>query len=284
LDMGNLNFNAGLSSGNITRFFDNQPFTVGGFTYMDTVEVISDGGTTYSDYAGPNLWYDPYTGMTSGTITGIFAGTFSAGNLLVIQDIAVTAYALGSATATPSTADDYALFASIFQGSDLFLLSDKGDRAFGFGGNDTLKGYGGTDWLYGNQGNDLLQGQNSNDLLDGGQGRDKLTGGRGNDVFQFVSPRDGGDIITDFHNKRGDNDGIFIDVSGFGGGRRGELDPSQFQSGTTNVAQDDDTRFVFRTTDETLWFDANGDDRGGRTLIADLQGNASLSHNDILLV
>jgi Ca2+-binding RTX toxin-like protein len=208
--MGNLNFNAGLSSGNITRFFDNQPFTVGGFTYMDTVEVISDGGTTYSDYAGPNLWYDPYTGMTSGTITGIFAGTFSAGNLLVIQDIAVTAYALGSATATPSTADDYALFASIFQGSDLFLLSDKGDRAFGFGGNDTLKGYGGTDWLYGNQGNDLLQGQNSNDLLDGGQGRDKLTGGRGNDVFQFVSPRDGGDIITDFHNKRGDNATISV--------------------------------------------------------------------------
>ena len=53
---------------------------------------------------------------------------------------------------------------------------------------------------------------------------------------------------------------------------------------TTNVAEDIDTRFIFRTTDETLWFDKNGSRAGGLTLIADLQNNAAVSHDDILLL
>ena len=191
LDMSNLNFNAGLSSDNSTLFYDNQPFTSDGFIYMDTVRVISDGGTRYSDYAGPELWHDPYSGMSGGLITGIFAGAYSTGNQLVIQGIALPVADLGSATATSATTDDFAVFASIFAGSDLFSLSDAGDVAYGFSGKDSIYGFGGHDWLYGLHGNDLLRGHDGSDLLDGGQGRDKLTGGRGNDVFQFTVLKDG---------------------------------------------------------------------------------------------
>jgi hypothetical protein len=50
-----------------------------------------------------------------------------------------------------------------------------------------------------------------------------------------------------------------------------------------NLAQDADDRFVFRTTDATLWFDSNGSAAGGLTLVADLQAGATVTSADILL-
>lgn len=74
-------------------------------------------------------------------------------------------------------------------------------------------------------------------------------------------------------------------MAGFRGGlAAGSLAGEQFQVSDDNVADDADVRFIFDTSDRSLWFDRNGDGNGGLRLIADLQANATLDANDILLV
>jgi hypothetical protein len=83
------------------------------------------------------------------------------------------------------------------------------------------------------------------------------------------------------------NDVIEIDASSFGCGlTAGEAIAPILEIRGSNLALQDDTRFVFRNSDATLWFDSNGNDTGGRTLIADLQQSAAVTFgsDDILLI
>jgi Ca2+-binding RTX toxin-like protein len=148
-------------------------------------------------------------------------------------------------------------------------------------GADHLRGSVVANRLAGNGGNDRLEGLAGADRLVGGKGKDTLTGGADSDDFVFQSIGDGGDIITDF----GSSDLIEIDASAFGAGLvAGALNTAKFRARADNHAQDGNDRFIFRTTDKTLWFDANGNAAGGLTLIADLQAGAKLTAGDIILV
>ena len=81
------------------------------------------------------------------------------------------------------------------------------------------------------------------------------------------------------------HDALSVSAAGFGGGlAAGALAASQFQNRADNLAQDATDRFVFRTTDATLWFDSNGSGAGGLTLLADLQAGVALTSADILLI
>lgn len=150
--------------------------------------------------------------------------------------------------------------------------------------NDVLAGDAGANALTGLGGNDVLLGKAGDDTLTGGAGADKLTGGTGNDRFVFNLTTEGGDTITDFNNIALDDDAIVIAVAGFGGLVAGALASFQFQIRADNLAQDADDRFIFNTTDHTLWFDVNGSGAAGLTLLATLQASAVLSSTDILLV
>ncbi len=147
-----------------------------------------------------------------------------------------------------------------------------------------ISGGRGTDMLLGGGGADTLSGGSSKDLLEGGAGIDVLTGGTGNDVFRFTNRAEAGDIVTDFRNWYGNNDVFHISAAGFGGGlTAGVISSSQFRTRGDNLAQDADDRFIFRTTDKTLWFDSNGNADGGLTLVADLDSGAKLTSADILV-
>jgi hypothetical protein len=63
----------------------------------------------------------------------------------------------------------------------------------------------------------------------------------------------------------------------------GRQNTSQFQSRIDKKAQDNDDRFIFRTTDNTLWFDANGKQQGGLTMLARLESDATLTFHDIFI-
>ena len=156
------------------------------------------------------------------------------------------------------------------------------DRLSGLSGRDQLLGGLGRDALSGGTGRDRLDGGAGDDRLTGGRGRDALTGGAGDDDFVFLSRAEGRDQITDFTQGQ---DQIVIRAAGFRGGLvAGDLEADLFVTGTANRAQDAEDRFIFRTTDATLWFDANGSARGGRVLVADLQDGAVLDAGDILLI
>ncbi|WP_303645121.1 M10 family metallopeptidase C-terminal domain-containing protein [Rubellimicrobium arenae] len=167
------------------------------------------------------------------------------------------------------------------------------ENATGGSGNDTLRGNGvdnilsgrnGQDKLYGGRGNDTLLGGKLKDTLAGSFGQDTLTGGLGNDVFVLARGQ-GKDQVTDFHNSAGDNDRLHVSLEGLGGGlTSGTLAASQFRSRGDNHAQDLNDRFIFRTSDATLWFDANGSSAGGLSLLADLQGGARMTSGDVLLI
>jgi Ca2+-binding RTX toxin-like protein len=166
--------------------------------------------------------------------------------------------------------DNYAAFEQIFgsaTGADLLRGDGSGNTLYGFGGKDSLDGAGG------------------GDILRGGNGADVLTGGSGNDIFRYFALSESGDTITDFSNVGGNDDQFGITASNFGGGLvAGALAAAQFQTRTDNVAQDSDDRFIFRTTDETLWFDADGNGAGAARLLADLQAGAVVTAADILLL
>ncbi|EYD74491.1 Alkaline phosphatase [Rubellimicrobium mesophilum DSM 19309] len=155
-------------------------------------------------------------------------------------------------------------------------------------GKDDIDGRGNelANTLIGNAGDNVLKGLAGRDKLDVSEGGDdRLVGGKGNDEFIFSTKRSSGDTIADFGSVRGNNDKIVIDASHFRGGlRQGKLDRDHFQIGDDHQAEDRHVRFIFDTSDKTLWFDKNGDKHGGFTLVADLQANASMTHHDILLI
>ena len=108
-----------------------------------------------------------------------------------------------------------------------------------------------------------------------------MTGGLGADQFTFVSRTDGIDHITDFDA----SDVIAIDAAAFGGGLVvGALADSAFVARADNLAQDVDDRFIFRTTDNSLWFDRNGTDAGGLVQIAVIDGSIAPTAADFVLI
>ena len=143
----------------------------------------------------------------------------------------------------------------------------------GLSGNDTLRGRGGQDLIHGGVGNDLLDGGEGrdtlngaigndtllggpgNDTLIGGTGNDTLTGGTGLDFFEFLSPNEGIDTITDL--SLIDNDKISVSAAGFGGGLTiGSLNPSLFHIGSSATTANH--RFIYDINTGALFFDPDG--------------------------
>lgn len=288
-DIFDINLNRLVTYLDSWTLYDNQPIDLNGVTYPDTYAVEWYSGSYYTDFSGYDITVDPSTGdITGGVVEAISEGYYSGGWFMsyAVQNIAISAMDLYYAAATPSTSDDYTIIASVLSGADLFRLSAGSDVASGYGGKDILEGGHGDDVLFGGAEKDILKGQADDDMLSGDGGKDKLSGGKGDDIFVFTSRKEAGDKITDFRNRSGDNDAIMIDKASFKGGLGGasKLKASQFQVSKTNQAEEDDIRVIFRSTDKTLWFDQNGDNAGGLTLIADLQGSADVTHHDIFFL
>lgn len=153
---------------------------------------------------------------------------------------------------------------------------------------DILRGSNGSNLLDGRGGNDTLDGAGGADSLIGGQGADMLTGGLGNDRFVFGLRSELGDVITDYTNRAGNNDRMEFSATAFGLGAYVGVAPAGlrdiFQSRTDNLAQDANDRFIFRTTDRSLWFDADGNGAGAAVLVADLQDGATFTVSDLLIL
>lgn len=268
--------NLGLISADVYSYFS---FNVASDSIINRGTMIGnislgDGTDTY-DGRGGSIIGTIYGGSGTDTfIAGNSAENFDGGDGVDTLDFragaAVTAQLDGSDEGTGAALGD-----TYFSIENII-----GSRA----GADTLTGSAEANALLGLGGADRINGAGGADVLSGGGGIDILTGGTGNDVFQFVRAVEGGDIITDFTNVVGNDDRFRISAVGFGAGLVvGALAATQFQIRADNLAQDADDRFIFRTTDKTLWFDTNGNAAGGLTLIADLQASATMTAADILV-
>ena len=109
-------------------------------------------GVSYSSIYGGDftLELDIYgiPQATSGTVTGysqdLWNGT-SWGRSFDTNDFSVDAVQLKNAILTPSTADDYALYAQMFSGNDTISGNSRDDTLLGWGGDDYIDGGAGSD-------------------------------------------------------------------------------------------------------------------------------------------
>jgi Ca2+-binding RTX toxin-like protein len=209
--------------------------------------------------------YDGRGGSVDGTVLG------ATGNDTFLPGLAEETFNGGSGTDTLDFSGARAVTVSLFNGlpnegraeGDTYISIENiigGRRA------DTLYGDNANNRLDGGFGNDILRGEGGNDVLVGRFGSDTLTGGSGNDQFHFAGPSDGVDTITDFTSG---SDRIYVGSAAFGLGLvAGPLLPAMFRSATVNTATGTTDQFVLRTTDKTLWFDADGTNGAGPVQIA----------------
>jgi Ca2+-binding RTX toxin-like protein len=157
--------------------------------------------------------------------------------------------------------------------------TNRNDNLSGTADADLILGLGGRDRINGRSGNDTLDGGTGNDSLTGSVGNDILIGGRGNDRFDFNSPREGIDTITDFNNG---NNLIGISGEGFGAGlESGELTRRQFTLG--REASSRQQRFIFNRNNGQLFFDPDGSGSSEQVQLATLTDNASLTFRDFII-
>lgn len=235
------------------------------------------------DLAGGNDMYDGRTGTVTGSIAGgdgndrfllgRGAETVDGGAGIDLLDYTKQAGAITIDLSNNANNLGTGVVGDIYTNIENVSGGSYADRLTGDAMDNLLRGFGGADTLSGGLGNDTLE---------GGASRDVMTGGLGADSFVFTTPGGIGDIITDFTTAQ---DRVQVLASGFGyGTTRGTLAAADFVSGLTNLAADATDRFIFRTSDATLWFDADGTGTRSTVLIADMQNGISLTAADIFLV
>jgi hypothetical protein len=149
-------------------------------------------------------------------------------------------------------------------------------------GNDILFGSSKADSINGLVGNDMLYGRGGNDTLRGNWGYDTLIGGGGADKFVFASPSRGADTIQDF----GKLDRLVFTGEKFGMGKyQGALPIANFISFADGdpKAKDKNDLFIYRRSDDTLWFDSDGTGKTEAVFVADLN-DFKLAAGNILIV
>jgi len=146
----------------------------------------------------------------------------------------------------------------------------------------SMNGKAGNDTLIGGTSHDRLIGGDGNDQLVGGAGNDTLTGGSGGDRFDFSSPNQGIDRITDFSVSE---DLIGISAQGFANGgltANAVISADQFYIGTG--ATDADHRFIYNQNNGALFFDADGTGTTSQIQIATLSKGLAMTHANIFVI
>lgn len=147
-------------------------------------------------------------------------------------------------------------------------------------GSNSLSGENGNDTLMGGDGSDTLMGGNGNDTLIGGSGNDTLIGGRGHDSFQFNSPSEGVDHISDFNVIE---DMILISRNGFSNVvPLGVLPSNRFHVGSS--ANTPRQTFLYDPSNGGLFFDVDGSGPISPVIFATLNINLDFTHQQITVI
>lgn len=170
-------------------------------------------------------------------------------------------------------------------GKDKLLGQQDDDLMGGGGAKDKLTGGEGNDELYGDKGDDVLKGSVGNDSLDGGDNDDKLYGGAGGDLlrgglgadeFHFQKQSDGADVVADFDTG---GDKLVFNASGFD-----NMDQDfDLVVGVDPTASSGKGTFLYDTSSQQLFWDADGKGGDAGVLVARLDDVASLSKDDFVI-
>lgn len=170
-------------------------------------------------------------------------------------------------------------------GDDTITTAAGADEVFGGAGRDVLTTNDGDDSVAGDAGVDRINTGRGADVIVGGAGADRLRGGTGADAFRYAAASEGKDIIADFVSG---TDRIEVSAAGFGGGLAEgvALGAGQLvnKAGSGATAPAGTAQFVFNTTTQTLFWDADGAGGLAGVAVATLTGVASLATTDIVVI
>jgi Ca2+-binding RTX toxin-like protein len=165
-----------------------------------------------------------------------------------------------------------------FGGNDVVRGKGGNDRIFGDRGRDHISGGGGGDGISGGNGRDSLSGNSGNDKLSGGRQNDRLTGGSGSDKFVF-GDLTSTDRVMDFHPG---SDSILLSHNTFTGLGMGQLDASDFVSGSTSNGSG--SCIVYNPRTGSLSFDSDGTGGHDAFTFAKLSIGLHLAADDIIVI
>jgi hypothetical protein len=101
---------------------------------------------------------------------------------------------------------------------------------------------------------------------------DWLTGGDGSDIFSYLNPNEGADVITDFN---GDFDSIQVSAAGFGGGLVAGMDllaSGRYVENSTGLANSTAGigQFIYLADNNQLYWDGDGEGGLSASLLSTL--------------
>lgn len=192
--------------------------TLDGGSGTDTLQMYDQSNISNASVTGFETVLIPPGGDTI-LMTSAQHNIFSAINFVEGGTIVLT-------TADTVTGKSNVESYQLANGSNSFTDGNTGaSTVSGGSGNDSILGAAGNEWLAGNSGSDTLDGGVGEDTLFGGLGADTLAGGAGNNVFLYVDPDDGGDVIQYSDYTNGSNEFHFDNAaSKFGSLAIGPLD------------------------------------------------------------
>lgn len=210
------------------------------------------GADTLKGGAGNDL-LDPGTDADADVIHGgggIDTVDYSAGTS------GITAYLATNASGGGAAGDSYVAVENVI-GTAFgdFLQNAGGGTAFGGGGSDTLYGGG------------AFASTEDGGIIRGDAGADILNMRYGN-TSAWIQNGQGADTISWFVEGE---DTLFLDLSDFGLGN--SLTSDEIRNSNTATATGTHAQLIFEGDAQRLWFDSNGSNAGGLTLLASFENS-----------
>ena len=200
------------------------------------------------------------------------AGTDAATYAFAASAVSVN-LALTSAQATGGAGSD------TLTGIENLVGSNYGDTLSGNTLANTIDGGAGNDTISGGAANDTLTGGAGNDWLDGGSGSDTLNGGANADSFVFSSALNAASNVDTISGFVVADDTILLSSAIFtAAGVDGTLSASAFHVGT--AAADADDRIIYDQATGRIYYDADGNGAGAKTLFATVAAGTALTNLD----
>ncbi len=145
------------------------------------------------------------------------------------------------------------------------------EAVIGSTGNDTITSSSGIAAECPDSPNDTIQGYGGNDTIN------LITGQKSLLIYSGLD--EGGDTINNFTS--GEDSFLFKGEDFDSSAASNIAEISESYDGTNSGISSSDACFVFDDTSGQLWYDSNGSDTGGATLIATLNGTTEISTDDI---
>jgi Ca2+-binding RTX toxin-like protein len=156
--------------------------------------------------------------------------------------------------------------------------NNQGNLITGNAGSNLLNGGAGDDRIWGDGERDTLE--FGDDVLIGGLGRDELRGGGGLDIYRYLAPEEGGDVIR----HQGGQDVIEISAAGFGHGLEADMDLLATEFYAVDVATADHAQLLWLSARNALVFDADGRGAQAAVLLAELTLEGGWSAEDLRII